>query len=114
MKFSNRIGKDESGATLVEVAIGMGIFLVLLFLLLEIGLVLHVRSSFTIAVGDGLRLGLSRGDPYLTGGFDNLSGTIADVDTWMHSTNAANKNDAEQRLLDILSTPAERAGALNF
>lgn len=53
---------------MVEIAIGMPLFLLLIFLLINVSAARDANSAMTMAVGPGIRLGITRGNSNLMGG----------------------------------------------
>ncbi len=56
MKILKRLKKDEGGAAVVELAFALPILIVLIWMIVQLGLVLRAMSGIQHALGEGARL----------------------------------------------------------
>ena len=56
MKILKRLKKDESGAAIVEMAFALPILIILIWMIVQLGLVLRAMSGIQHALGEGARL----------------------------------------------------------
>jgi Flp pilus assembly pilin Flp len=56
MKILKRIKRDESGAAVIEMAFALPILIVLIWMIVQLGLVLRAMSGIQHALGEGARL----------------------------------------------------------
>lgn len=95
--------KAQRGATMLELAIFMPLFLVVLFILIGTALIYNAKSALHVAVNN-VRYALTRGQSELVG-----SDIITDIQGWK----AAPSTVPPGRLPDLLATPAEQADAFS-
>jgi len=56
MKILKRLKKDESGAAVIEMAFALPILIILIWMIVQLGLVLRAMSGIQHALGEGARL----------------------------------------------------------
>lgn len=56
MKILKRIKRDESGAAIIEMAFALPILIILIWMVVQLGLVLRAMSGIQHALGEGARL----------------------------------------------------------
>lgn len=91
-----RVGYSEAGVAFIEIAIGMPIFLAMIFLLLWLTTMSNAKTALTAAVAIGTRAGGTRGDSELmnydrwlisTSSQRDHESLLAPIDKFMFSTN---------------------------
>lgn len=92
---------SHSGASLVEAAIGLPIFLAIVFGIIWFGITMNQKSTFNYALGLAPRAALPRGDRHVIG-----SEIISSIQAWIASNNISSASPA---LRELLSSPAEEA-----
>ena len=91
MKINNK-----RGATLIELAFSLPLFLAFIFIAIFFGLVWNAKTSLDSAVTNGVRLAFTRGDRNLVG-----RALIPDIESYSAS------GSMNPRLTALLSTPSE-------
>lgn len=56
MKILKRLKRDESGAAVIEMAFALPILIILIWMIVQLGLVLRAMSGIQHALGEGARL----------------------------------------------------------
>ena len=56
MKILKRLRRDESGAAVIELAFALPILIILIWMIVQLGLVLRAMSGIQHALGEGARL----------------------------------------------------------
>ena len=56
MKLFKRIKRDESGAAIIEMAFALPVLIILIWMIVQLGLVLRAMSGIQHALGEGARL----------------------------------------------------------
>jgi Flp pilus assembly pilin Flp len=56
MKILKRLKRDESGAAVIELAFALPILIILIWMIVQLGLVLRAMSGIQHALGEGARL----------------------------------------------------------
>lgn len=93
---------SQSGISMVEAAIGMPIFLIVVFGLMWFGITMNQKSTFNYALGLAPRMALPRGDRHVIG-----SEVISGVQNWIASGNAT----PPASIRPFLATSGELGGA---